>query len=481
MNNAKSTRRALLSSVVALVLCLTMLMGTTFAWFTDTAKVSVNTIQSGTLKVDLVDEYGNSVKDGTLTTLNFKKSADAPADEKLLWEPGCTYNLPTVYVENLGNLALNYEIVITGIKGDAKLNEAIEWTISGTDNAELAAYAKSGAITISGHMKDEAGNEYQNLTIDGISITVYATQAVEEYDSEKNTYDEDAIYADVLVDNADDFLAALAAAEDGDFIGLAAGTYTFTETVNVDKAVTIVGTGNNETIIDDSIFDVDSSSADHNMDVTFDNLKFTGESRIIVGKRAHHNGVGGPDVLPLTSLTVTDCYAETTFATDSLSSGKGQFIYLAPVYTYKLNLTLEGNTMINAHTIAGEDSSPIVNGNGTVIQTVVIRNNTFGSEENPCDRYAVKFGRRANDTRILIENNTVYGATTAEKDFYILDLWQSGSNTQNGLDIDVVNNNIVCTPDAGRVVYDAYIEATVNGADIDVNTTGDVLDLSVKK
>ena len=45
-----------------MVTCLTMLIGTTFAWFTDTASTAVNKIQSGTLKVDIVkvDENGNA-------------------------------------------------------------------------------------------------------------------------------------------------------------------------------------------------------------------------------------------------------------------------------------------------------------------------------------------------------------------------------------------------------------------------------------
>ena len=49
MTNRKSTKRALLGSVVAMVLCLAMLVGATFAWFTDTASTGVNKIQAGNL------------------------------------------------------------------------------------------------------------------------------------------------------------------------------------------------------------------------------------------------------------------------------------------------------------------------------------------------------------------------------------------------------------------------------------------------
>ena len=54
MTNSRSTKSALFTSVVAILLCCTMLLGTTFAWFTDTATSSGNRIQAGTLDVDLL-------------------------------------------------------------------------------------------------------------------------------------------------------------------------------------------------------------------------------------------------------------------------------------------------------------------------------------------------------------------------------------------------------------------------------------------
>ena len=62
MANSKSTKRALISSAIATFVCIVMLIGTTFAWFTDTASTNVNKIQAGTLKVDIVDENGNKHK-----------------------------------------------------------------------------------------------------------------------------------------------------------------------------------------------------------------------------------------------------------------------------------------------------------------------------------------------------------------------------------------------------------------------------------
>ncbi len=199
MTNRKSTKRALLGSVMAMVLCLAMLVGATFAWFTDTASTGVNKIQAGNLDIQLVDENGNSLEG---KTLEFKKATNAAEGEAVLWEPGCTYELPAVYVKNNGKLALKYKVAITGINGSAKLNEVIDWTINDADlsaDHSLAAGATSEALTIKGHMQESAGNEYMNESIDGISITVYATQDTVESDSFNNTYDENATYPVVNV------------------------------------------------------------------------------------------------------------------------------------------------------------------------------------------------------------------------------------------------------------------------------------------
>ena len=200
MNNRKATKRALLTSVMALVMCVVMLVGTTFAWFTDTARTSVNKIEAGKLDVQLLmkDNDGKWV-DAENKTLNFLVNGKIPAEgTQILWEPGAEYKLPELKVVNNGNLKLKYKVGITGINGDAKLNEAIDWTINDAafnlTEQTLDATAESAPFTIKGHMKENAGNEYQGLSIDGIGITVYATQAIGEYDSTRNNYDENATY-----------------------------------------------------------------------------------------------------------------------------------------------------------------------------------------------------------------------------------------------------------------------------------------------
>ena len=198
MSNRKSTKRALLGSVMAMVLCLAMLIGATFAWFTDTTSTGVNKIQAGNLDVAL--EMKNAAGQWVPAegkTLDFVKAAGAE-NEAILWEPGCTYTLPELRVVNNGNLALKYKIQITGIQGDAKLNEVIDWTINDAaidlTEGHLTAGQQGDAFTIKGHMQDTAGNDYQNLTIDGIGINVVATQDTVESDSFHNQYDADAEY-----------------------------------------------------------------------------------------------------------------------------------------------------------------------------------------------------------------------------------------------------------------------------------------------
>ena len=225
----KSKKSALLLSFTSLLICFAMLAGSTFAWFTDTASTAVNKIQAGNLDVKLMMLKGTIWVSAEGETLTFK-TKDNRTTDKILWEPGCTYKLPALRIDNRGNLALKYKIIISGIKGDAKLNEAIEWKIAdgfvasgnfielGVASMEGVLYPgpmspgypnASNAFIISGHMKEDAGNEYQGLSIEGIGITVVATQATDENDSFGNQYDKDATYPETFT--AADYQTALEA------------------------------------------------------------------------------------------------------------------------------------------------------------------------------------------------------------------------------------------------------------------------------
>ncbi len=211
----KNIKKVIVPAIAAIALCISLIAGATYAWFTDTAKSNVNTIKSGKLDVALemsVDgQNWESAEGKTLSFLKMKEDGTLAADENVLWEPGCTYKLPYLRVVNNGNLALKYKMILTGATGNTELLEVISFTAKVTKNGENAvtmtgAYgsvlmentlvapttdnAAYDVIELSAHMSEEAGNEYQNLAIENIAITVYATQAPVEYDSNGNKYDE---------------------------------------------------------------------------------------------------------------------------------------------------------------------------------------------------------------------------------------------------------------------------------------------------
>ena len=207
MKTAKTSKRALLCSVLSIALCLSMLIGTTFAWFTDTASASVSKITSGTLDVEIRDK-----DNAPISELNWVKAA-GHENEKVLWEPGCTYTLTPFKIANVGTLALKYKMVVTGFTGDKELMDVIKFTYTMEDNTEFAldtyqplgAGITTGLITVTAKMDTDAGNDYQGKTLDGISIRVYATQDTVEYDSTGKNYDKDA---DMTPDNLDKMVTA---------------------------------------------------------------------------------------------------------------------------------------------------------------------------------------------------------------------------------------------------------------------------------
>ena len=246
-NNQKATKRALLTSVMALVMCVVMLVGTTFAWFTDTASTGVNKIQAGNLDIELEMKNASGGWDKAEgKTLYFlqKQEGQQVQSADILWEPGCRYELPELRIVNKGNLALKYKVIINGIEGDAKLNEAIDWTITyGNESDKLTNDINgfeykmlpkaagdtdypSQTFTIKGTMKEEAGNEYQGLSIDGIGITVVATQYTYEKDSIDDQYDANAnATIQVNKDNIQDYLDGKYGSIDGMTLVLAEGNY----------------------------------------------------------------------------------------------------------------------------------------------------------------------------------------------------------------------------------------------------------------
>ena len=225
----KSKKSALLLSFTSLLLCFAMLAGSTFAWFTDTATTGVNKIVAGNLKVDIVDADGRTSLTGDGGKLLWTQKVVGEGDGALeavtteglpLWEPGVTFLTQGFKIKNDGNLALKWKMTVNkdNIKNgkasdDAKegmsLLDVIDFSVV-TDPAKdakavaiedfvghLVKETTSDTYYIKAHMQETAGNDYQNLTLEGITITVYATQDTVENDSFDNKYDENAQYPDV--------------------------------------------------------------------------------------------------------------------------------------------------------------------------------------------------------------------------------------------------------------------------------------------
>ena len=287
MKTAKTSKRALLCSVLSIALCLSMLIGTTFAWFTDTASTSVNKIQAGKLDVALEMKDGDTWVSAEGKTLNFK-AADKRTD--ILWEPGATYQLPELRVVNNGNLALKYKVTVTGAKDanaengkdDLILMNVLDWTYSisgnggdavsvlGTERrlaAKVGDTVASDTLTIKAKMQESAGNDYQGLAIEGIAITVVATQDTVENDSFNDQYDKDAEYP-ILVTTGDELQAIVSNATAPVNIVLTNSITTNNFVIPADKDVTLdlngrtVTNAESHTILNKGHLTLTDSSAD---------------------------------------------------------------------------------------------------------------------------------------------------------------------------------------------------------------------------
>ena len=220
MTKTRSTKSALISSVLALFLCFAMLIGTTFAWFTDSVTSAGNKIMSGTLIVDLelLDDEGNwnSIKTDKNPIFNYEN-----------WEPGYT-DVKILKVENEGSLALKWKAKFVsneelGILADVidvyVLPSATELTYPDSRDLESLGYTKvgtvrefvntieettKGTLTAKGNegsvaylgialkMQESTGNDYQGKDLGAFDIMILATQLDSEEDAFGPDYDADA-------------------------------------------------------------------------------------------------------------------------------------------------------------------------------------------------------------------------------------------------------------------------------------------------
>ena len=224
MTNRKSTKKALLTSVLCLMLCFSMLVGTTFAWFTDEVESGVNQIIAGNLDVEVYNSLtaDESKKVGSTTEL---------FDEITFWEPGVVA-YENLTVANVGNLALKYQLSVifdkatTNANGDtlAKVLKVgfVEGGIQSTTRegalSEVKAWLPLASFAQNGELYAEEGkdthtygiviywqpgendNDYNMnnenkgivLSID-LGIQLVATQLMAEEDSFGKDYDANAI------------------------------------------------------------------------------------------------------------------------------------------------------------------------------------------------------------------------------------------------------------------------------------------------
>ena len=129
MTNAKNTKKTLLMSTLSLLLCVTMLIGTTFAWFTDSVSSANNIIKSGNLDVEL--EYWNGTE-----WVSVDGKSDILTNE--YWEPGVT-QVAYLRVANAGSLAFKYQLGINVLSETAGKN-------ANGDTFRLSDYILFGVI-----------------------------------------------------------------------------------------------------------------------------------------------------------------------------------------------------------------------------------------------------------------------------------------------------------------------------------------------
>ena len=317
MTSSKSTKRALLTSALALLMCVTMLVGATFAWFTDTASTGVNKIQAGNLDIEVKYTLdGETWNDLDEATDIFQKG---------LWEPGHT-EVVALKFKNNGNLALKYNINMNIVDETVGINKSEqEYKLSDylkvktlsqeasligdicigmafsarNDGLGYTATANFKDATVLDHdlflapgevgnylimkvyMPETVGNEANAISTEkaafiNFGLNVVATQVPYEKDSFGNTYDKDAKYPDVAYTQAstqEELNAALNNPTDANgnptskiAVDLKKGSYTLPGDKMGNKEISITGTK-------DTVIDLTSGTAAHNASITMEGVK----------------------------------------------------------------------------------------------------------------------------------------------------------------------------------------------------------------
>ena len=267
MTESKKTKRELTASVISIVLCVVMLVGLTFAWFTDSVTNKGNRIQAGNLNIDLLVRGENnqyqSVRESNAPIFNYDK-----------WEPGYTL-VKNVKVSTTGSLALKYTMNIV-VKGEvSKLADVIDVYYAAEEvnvvDRELTGLTKLGTLrdvleakgntvindtlipadgntadyaTIGLKMREDADNEYKGLSIGEFDLQLVATQYTSESDSFGSDYDKDAKYS-VNVQSGEELKSEFDAITDNTNISID-GNIAYNEALDIRNAKNVVLDFNNK-------------------------------------------------------------------------------------------------------------------------------------------------------------------------------------------------------------------------------------------
>ena len=413
MTKTKSTKRALLLSALSLLMCVSMLIGSTFAWFTDSVTSSGNKIQAGTLKLDLE----LLEKDGSWTSIKDSSKAIFDYDK---WEPGYT-EVKVLKVENEGNLALKWMAKFVSVNGLSDLANVIDVYVCPSET-ELAyptgrgleGYVYAGTVaefvntietTTTGNleagevaylgialkMQEEAGNEYQGMDLGGaFDIMIMATQLTAEEDSFDDQYDKDASYTAEV----GSLKAKLAAAAYGETVEYALTHDAYIDSmIKVPNGVTLVLNGNGHQAIVNTAYPFYVNNAN----IQMNDLTITGKATYAIftkGAIWDYNG---------NNATVNASFNNVTVDLDKADNypvvfnGIGE-ITMTDCTITGAGLSAEGNYRNGTHIFAGAEINLTVYG-GTIGGVLMNANNVHNSTLTISDGAVI-------DTLILATDQT---------------------------------------------------------------------------
>ncbi len=485
MKTIRSSKKALLMSLLSLVMCCAMLVGSTFAWFTDSVTSGSNKIVAGNLDVEL--QYSTDCATWTdvdETTNIFKEDA--------LWEPGYT-EVVYLKVKNAGTLALKYQLdVIVASKvigktaegADIDLSEFIKYGVAidveepyasradaldaiktteiglsegyiGND-CVLEKETESGVIALVVYMPETIGNAANHGTGEtapqiNLALSVLATQAEVERDSFDETYDKEAVYPVLVVNNAEGVANALGKIQDGGVVELSGDV----EMPSTGEPLTVAGKDvtidlNGHTLSSPSVKETLVVDSGANVTVTGGDIVFT-ESHYNPDSTEHW-GVpeGAPYIVvyndedgieDTTSLNLENCTIEFQnlhgYGDDPLNG-----ISVAAEEGKQAELNIGEGTLIDCK--IGSGAAVILGDNATVNMTggKIIANNC--EDQQNVSVYAVYLDRKTSTFNMIDGEIEVTGISAV-----------------TGI---ILYRDSVCNMKGGKITIDAYSNSTnVNG------------------